>query len=156
MCTGTGSRGLVGLFSSDQLRAQRAYKDLLMKTTSNTFLDKHEGEFPFPRDDRDDDSVGSRSSEGSSGFDYVLYDGAGCGSEKEFRSLPVTAGRRRRKASTVESPGGYLRQTKKISKSNRILNYQYDVIEFREIVSFVFDLISYVCMPNDTYFSFES
>lgn len=81
--TGTGSRGLVGLFSSDQLSTHRAYKDLLMKTTCNTILDKFEGEVPLPRDDRDDDSVGVRASEGSSDFDYDPGDGAGCGSEEE-------------------------------------------------------------------------
>lgn len=105
--TGTGSRGLVGLFSSDQLSAYRAYKDLLMKTTCNTILDKLEGEVPLPRDDRDDDSVGVRASEGSNDFDYDPGDGAECGSEEEvLKVYPVMAGGREKIPFTAKSSGG--------------------------------------------------
>lgn len=106
-CTGTGSRGLVGLLSSDQLIVHRAYKDLQMKTTCNTILDQLEGEVPLPRDDRDDDWVGVCASKGSNDADYDPGDGAGCGSEQNvLKVYPVMAGGREKIPFTAKSSGG--------------------------------------------------
>lgn len=69
-------------------------------------LDKHEGEVPLPRDDRDDDLVGVRECEGSDGLHYDPGDGAECVFEEDFRVYPVMAGGREKIASTAKSSGG--------------------------------------------------
>lgn len=142
-CTGTGSRELVGSVFCDQLRTHRVYKDLPMKTICNTILDKLQGDVSFPREDREDDSIDERASEGLNDSDYGPGDGARCGSEEKI--LPVTAGGRRRKASTVESPGGYLRRSKIMRKRNRYVNFQYDKFFQSDLLLFLIELN---CIPD--------